>query len=288
MAKDVYDAFEILLGWLLPSETETSKAASHRSSIKGCLELKFGMTNFFRAGSFGHGTSVRGYSDVDYFAVIPTARLSSNSSITLRQVKEALAIRFPATAVYVDSPAVAVQFGTEQWERHEITPANFLRTDSGFNIYEMPDRYGGWMHSSPTGHNAYTNLVNNRLAKKAKQLVRLVKAWNYYNSVGLRSIYIEMRVAEYLGNEDVVLYPIDVVRALRHLQRKQLAAMHDPLGLGAKIYPCSDAMKPNALSKLNTAVSRAENAELARNEGRTPDAFYWWDRVYNNCFPSYY
>ena len=168
MTRDATEAFDILLSWVTPSETETAKAASHRASIEACLKANFGMTRFFRAGSFGHGTSIRGYSDVDYFAVIPTANLKSDSASTLRQVKEALAARFPSTEVYVDSPAVAVQFGTEKWERHEITPVDFLSSSGSLNIYDMPDRYGGWMKSSPIGLNAYTNIQNDRLSKKAK------------------------------------------------------------------------------------------------------------------------
>lgn len=245
------------------------------------------MTKFFRAGSFGHGTSIRGYSDIDYFAVIPTNNLKKDSSATLRQVKEALAARFPNTEVYVDSPAVAVQFGNEKWEKHEITPVDYVGQDGGYNIYDMPDRCGDWMKSSPTGLNSYTNKQNDRLSKKAKQLVRLVKLWNYYNAVGIRSIYIEMRVIEYLSSEACVDYPADVYRALKHMQTKQLAAMHDPLGLGARIYPCSDAVKPSALSKLDTAVNRAQKAVEASSAGKIVEAFDWWGKLYNGGFTRY-
>ena len=287
MAKSVAEGFDILLSWILPSETETTKAASHRTSIKACLESNFEITSFFRAGSFGHGTSVRGYSDVDYFTVIPTANLKKDSSITLRQVKEALAARFPNTEVYVDSPAVAVQFGKEKWERHEVTPVDYVGQDKGYNIYDMPNRYGDWMKSSPTGLNAVTNKQNDRLAKKAKQLVRLVKLWNYYNTAGIRSIYIEMRVVECLTSENYVDYPVDVHRALRHMQIKRLSAMHDPIGLGAKIFPCSDAAKAMALSKLNTAVTRAQKAVEANSAAKTAEAFEWWDKLYNGGFTRY-
>lgn len=288
MPTTVNDAFAMFLTWLMPSETETTKASNHRASIKACLESNFGMTNFFRAGSFGHGTSVRGYSDVDYFAVIPTNNLKKNSSVTLREVKEALQVRFPYTDVYVDSPAVAVQFGTEKWERHEITPADFVRQSGGLNVYDMPDRYGGWMQSSPTGLNTYTNVQNDRLSKKAKQLVRLIKAWNYYADAGIRSVYIELRVSEYLAGESHILYSHDVLRALRHMQVKELASMRDPLGLGANIFPCSDAVKSSALSKLNTAVVRAQKAIEANNAGQVRDAFSWWGKLYCDRFPGYY
>ncbi len=288
MPKTVDDAFTMFLGWLTPSETESAKAVSHRASIEACLKSNFAMTNFFRAGSFGHGTSVSGISDVDYFAVIPLANLKEDSSSTLRQVKEALKLRFPSTEIYVDSPAVAVQFGSQKWERHEITPVEFLSKTKGFNVYDIPNRYGGWMNSSPTGLNSYVNEQNDRLAKKGKQLIRLVKAWNYYANAQIRSIYIELRVTEYLSGEAAVLYPIDVGRALRHMQKKGLASMQDPLGLGAPIYPCSEALKPAALSKLDTAITRAEKAEASRYAGRENDAIEWWDKLYCGQFPGFY
>lgn len=287
MTKDVNQAFDILLTRIIPSETETAKAASHRASIKACLDANFGMTQFFRAGSFGHGTSVRGYSDVDYFAVFPSAKLKADSSVTLREVKDVLAARFPLTPVYVDSPAVAVQFGTEKWERHEITPADFIESKNGFNLYDMPDRYGAWMKSSPLGLNAVTNGQNDRLAKKAKQVVRLIKLWNYVSGAGIRSIYIEMRVVEYLRNEKSILYYIDVLQSLRHMNNKRLASMQDPLGLGANIYPCSDAVKLSAITKLETAITRAEKAYDAKNAGKEQDAFDWWDKVFFGYFPAY-
>ncbi len=288
MAKTVSEGFEVLRGWITPTETETTKAASHRTSIEACLKANFGMTNFFRAGSFGHGTSVSGYSDVDYFAVIPSGNLANDSAVALRNVKDVLAARFPQTGVYVDSPAVAVPFGTEAWERHEITPAYFKQTTSGFNVYGMPNRYGKWMLSSPTGLNSYTNTQNDRLSKKAKQVVRFVKAWNYYSGAGIRSIYIELRVAQYLSTEASVVYPIDVKGALRHMSTKGLAAMRDPLGLGADIYPCTDPVKPTALSKLNTALTRAEKACAADAAGNPREALEWWDKVYSGSFPGYY
>lgn len=216
---------------------------------------------------------MRRHSDIDYFAVIPEENLYTNSNLALRELKEVLATRFPTTDIYVDSPAVAVQFGTERWERQEVIPIYAERTARDYTVYSMPNRYGGWMDSSPKGLSSFINAQNDRLSKRAKQVVRLVKFWNYYNDVRIRSIYIELRVAEYLAGESNVIYPLDVRGALRHMYRRELAGMRDPLGLGAIIYPCSAAAKPAALGKLKTAVTRAEKALAAAADGRNADAF---------------
>ncbi|WP_372399824.1 nucleotidyltransferase [Azospirillum sp. HJ39] len=284
------EAFDLLIKWVVPSETETTKAASHRASIELCLKSNFGMNNFFRTGSFGHGTSLRGYSDVDYFAVIPREKLKNDSSATLRELCQALAKRFPNTSVYVDSPAVSVAFGTEKWERHEITPVDFLYQNQtlGYRVYDMPNRLGGWMRSSPEGLKSYTNTQNDRLSKKAKQVIRLVKLWNRYSDAKIRSVYIDMRVSEYLSSETHVLYPHDVLRSLRYIQETGLSPMSDPLKLGDDIAPCSEALKLSALSKINTAISRAEKAIEADREGRISEAFEWWDKFYFGNFPGRY
>ncbi|ESY35257.1 hypothetical protein X747_28750 [Mesorhizobium sp. LNJC384A00] len=289
MAKDVNDAFGILIDRLKPSEVETISAASHRASIDACLKEKFKMTSLFRSGSFGHGTSVKGYSDVDYFAVIPAANLWTSSNYSLIKVKEALQARFPLTSIAIRSPVVIVPFGGGAGgEHHEISPAYANGTNNGHTVYAIPNRTDGWMSSSPNAHNAWVNVINDKHSKKVKQLIRLLKYWNYVQSAGIRSFYLELRTAEYANYETAILYNIDVKRMFAVLINKGLAAMQDPQGVSGYVYPCSDAVKESALSKLRTALTRAEKAYEAENAGKYSEAFQWWDMVFGGKFPAYY
>jgi hypothetical protein len=63
VAKTVDGGFRVFLGRLTPTGTESVAAIQHRASISACLKANFGMTRFFRTGSFGNGTSITGYSD---------------------------------------------------------------------------------------------------------------------------------------------------------------------------------------------------------------------------------
>lgn len=288
MAKTVDEGFRTLIGWLSPTTTETTTAASHRVSIEVKLKNDFGMTSFFRSGSFGHHTSVSGFSDVDYFAVIPTSKLKTNSSSTLQEVRNSLASRFPNTGVTVRSPAVVVPFGSTASERHEITPADFvMQNGNGYNIYDIPDRYAGWMRSSPSAHNAWVNIQHTRLDNRVKPLIRLIKSWNYRRAIGIRSFYLELRTTKYCVGESTIIYSLDVLRVLRLLRDNALSSMQDPVGISGYVYPCTDAWKPEALSRINTAIGRAEKAWEAEGAGKTADAFFWWDLVFNGYFPSY-
>src|SRR5205823_6718729 len=114
--------------------------------IEACIKNEFGLNRFFRTGSFGNGTSVSGYSDVDYFASIPREQLKANSAVTLSELKNALEARFPSTGVRIDGPAVVVPFGTDVSETTEIVPVDYLRKESGESLYDMPDGSGGWKY----------------------------------------------------------------------------------------------------------------------------------------------
>jgi len=86
-----------------------------------------------------------------------------------------------------------------------------------------------------------------------------------------------------------IVYSIDVKNILKLLWDNQLAAMQDPAGISGYIYPCStEAKKTDALSKLSTALVRAQKAREAESSEKIKDAFDCWDLLYDNKFRSYY
>ena len=289
--RTVAQGFTDFLRTLTPTTVESQAAKNHRASIKTCLENNFNMTRFFRTGSFGNGTSISGYSDVDYFADIPASKLKANSTSALREVRDALDKRFPDTGVRVSCPAVVIPFGTDAKETTEVTPANYIgdTEEDGYRIYNIPNCSGGWRSSSPSAHNAYVRGINEDLNNKVKPLIRFIKAWKYYQNVRISSFYLELRVAKYAAGESSIVYDIDVKRVFSHLHDIQLAQMQDPMGISGYISPCSTQTQLNdAKSKLTTALTRAQRARDAEDEGDTKEAFYWWNRLYASNFPSYY
>lgn len=290
--KTIEEGFETLIDWLKPLDSEHEKATTHKSTVKSCLTNKFECTSLFETGSFGNGTGVRHYSDTDYFGIIPAEKLYDNSSTSLREVKEALQKTFWSTnGIVVSCPAVKIPFGTYKSEELEVTPCcynGFSKTSLGnFRKYEIPDCNGGWMDSSPKAHNEYVEHHDKRLNRKLKPLIQLVKAWKYYNDVPIMSFYLELRVTKYMENETVIVYDIDLKNILNELKDCQLASIRDPMGISGLI-PSSKttAQKETALSKVKTAATRSEKAMTAKNDEKIDDAFYWWDLLFNNQFPS--
>src|ERR1039458_4720390 len=112
MPRTVAEAFRDFLASLTPSTFESAASTSHRASIEACLKSNYTLNRLFRTGSYGNGTSISGYSHVDYFASLGRDDLSASSTYTLTRVRDVLDKRFPNTGVRVNCPAVRVPFGT--------------------------------------------------------------------------------------------------------------------------------------------------------------------------------
>jgi hypothetical protein len=290
MPRTLDEGFRDFLAELTPSTADTASAKSHRASIEQCLRNNYVVKRFFRTGSFGNGTSVYGYSDIDYFVSIPSANLSTDSDYVLRKLRDILIERFPRTAIAVRCPAVRIPFGSSQSEAHEIVPADSLGLNaSGHEVFEIPNCAGAWMATSPDAHNSFVLSHNQRLSNRLKPLIRYLKAWKFYNSVPISSFYLEMRAAKFAAGEKSIIYSMDIRSIFTYLDDNALPALQDPTGVAGYIYPCSTNAKfAEARSKIATARKRADNAREAEDVGNLVSAFYWWDLFFGGCFPGYY
>lgn len=292
MPRSIDEGFREFLSKLTPSSVETEAAKRHRASIRARLETDFELVRFFRSGSFGNGTSISGYSDVDYIASIPRKNLKKKSSTTLRAVRDSLDTRFPNTGVAVRCPAVIVPFGTQAKESTEVVPADRVdkTAKGGHPIYDIADCLeDGWRRASPEAHNAWVRSIDKKHSGRVKPLIRFIKAWKYFREVPVSSFYLELRVTKYADSESSILSNWDVKRVLCHLRDIGLAKMHDPLEVSGYVAACrTQAQLDDAKSKLDRAANRATNALQAEKDGKLKDAFGWWDKLFAEKFPSYY
>jgi hypothetical protein len=287
--RTVPQGFEEFHKRLVTSTTESEAAKKHRKSIEECLETNFGLLRFFRSGSFGNGTNIRNYSDVDYFASLPDASLKDDSGKTLSEVAAALRKSFSTThGIRVDSPAVVVPFGNNASEAHEVIPADLVNSEGPF-VYLIADGNGGWMRSSPQAQNDYVTSMNDKLKGKVKPLIRFLKAWKYFEDVPISSFYLELVTTKHAENADPIIYSWDVRDVLKKLWESKLVAVDDPAGKSGKVEACRTSLqKEDALEKVEDAWWRAKNARVCEEDGDVLGGFDWWDLVFDGNFPSYY
>jgi hypothetical protein len=292
MARNVEQGFQEFLNRLVPLASERKKGLSHRSSVKICLKKNFNCAEFFETGSFGNKTGVKHFSDTDYFAVCPGQDLRSNSKIVLTEVKEALQYTFHKTSlkIKVNSPSVVIPFGKFASENLEVTPCFYnglILTPVGRKkSYGIPDGNGGWVLSSPRAHKAYVTLHNERLQRRLKPLITLIKAWKFFNQVPVSSFYLELRITKLLEDKKKIDYAVDLYGTIKKLRDVGLADIQDPMGVSGYVKACkTEKKKAMALTKIKMACSRAEKAFLSRNENLN-DCFYWLKMLYKGKFPS--
>lgn len=279
-------AFSDFLVKLTPSEVETEKARSHRESIYNCLSKNYTVENFFRTGSFGNGTSISGFSDVDYFLVVPTKELKKNSYSSLNTLCKILSERFPETDVEISIPAVCLPFGTDDWETTEITIADLVRESNGIKVYDIPNFSSGWMRSSPTSLREFINKVDEQHNGKLKPLIRYIKAWKYYNSAPISSFYLELFITRYAQSEETIVYTIDIKEVIQRLINSNLEPIEDPLGISSnKIEACSNRDDLNtAFRMLTRDLTYCERALEHERQEQESNAIAEWDKFYNGQF----
>jgi hypothetical protein len=287
MAKTVNEGFGAFLDKLIPTDAQRAAGASHRATVRSALEAKLIVRNFFETGSFSNGTGVRNRSDIDALVCIGNPKPNS-SDTALSWVKDALSSRFPNTTVRTSRPAVVVQFaqGYETWE---VIPGFLtLRGARDQLVYDIPGPAAGWIDTAPKEHLAYVNECNRKPGTgNAKALSRLVKAWKYYNNVPVSSFYLEMRCAQYVATLDTYIHVYDLCLVLEKLLSHGLSAMNDPAGATGRIHACSsDAARSVALSKLDTAVTRARKALDAYKVQRVDTCYHYLDLLFGGNFPA--
>ena len=243
-----------------PTSTQFDAAKSHRASIESRLDAANGIYRMFEIGSLRHGTGIWQYSDADYLVSLKGDKPASPWT-ALTKVKEAVQQRFQATTIVIRQPAVVCNFSDGVVE---VVPGYI--SDSG---YWIANPAGGWMKSHPEEHNKYVNTINSKHNGGAKTLARQLKIWKYLHNVPISSCYLEMRAAKHLDGESAYLPFWDLYFALDKMYDANLAAMNDPTGLGSRFGACSsEANRLDALSKLGTAVVRANKAREFESEGR--------------------
>jgi len=258
-----------------PTATEFDAARSHRASIENRLDYSLGLHEMFETGSLKHGTGVWGYSDADFIAALKGVRPDSPWT-ALNKVKDTLKERFSATEIVIRRPAVVCRFSDATVE---VVPAYPAATGGGYWIADPRD---GWMKTHPKDHNSYVNDANKKHSGAAKKLARQAKVWKYKRSVPVSSCYLEMRAAKYAKGEDSYFAVLDLYLFLNGLLGHSLASMNDPTGLGSRFNATSsDSNHEDAISKLETAVTRAGKAKDLASDEKHEDAIYYLKLLFN-------
>jgi hypothetical protein len=289
MVKTLEDGFQRFLERITPDVTNVRLDWDYQARIEDCLDRHFGLYAFFLGGSYFYGTSIRGFSNVDYIASLGEGRLPNDSISCVTLLKETLDERLPGVQAEAQAFAVSILAEEETRRRVRIVPAKLAgQTSLGHRVYAVPDGAGGWMTSSPDARRAIIEAVNWDLESKLIPLIRLVKAWKYFRRVPISSFYLELRCTEYAAHERMLVYSVDFGDVLQEIWDDQFGEIKDLRGIaGAVVSRLARKDKKAAVSRLRTAIYHVGRAQNAASAGDVEEAFVYWNRVFKGHFPTY-
>lgn len=269
---------------LAPPPYDKSAVSVRRNEVEKAVMMATDSGGFVESGSWSHGTSLAGRSDVDYMAIFGAAQQPTLPSTALGKMKAAIeGSHWGIHSLQISSPAVKVQFDSAP--HFEVVPAYFKEKRGNAMVFQIPGPFNEWVDSVPIEHNAYVTSQNNRLNKRVKPLVRLIKAWKYCTGAPVSSFYLEMRTAKFASGESTIMYDFDLRSVLSNLIDGEMRQMNDPLGLVSRIpATSSDVNRRSALRMAIEAYDRLVAADDAKQAG---DKTTYWSNMYDVLGPDY-
>jgi hypothetical protein len=290
--------FSALLRNLQPTGAELSAYTQHRRTLETRLHQHFGGPGLEVIGSHSRGTAITGMSDLDVLVRVPRevatwgGTLKSSKTI-LEHVRSTLLDRYTRTDIRRDGQAVVVNFAGGS-RSIDVVPAVFIQMLPGQNgirrrpLFRIPDGAAGWLLTSPQVHNAFIDAADSRSRGKLKYAAQLLKFWRHCRRPGLPalSFHFDMLLAASRIAEGAKSYQIILLEFFDILRRRDCRALQDPMGVSGYIPAAhTDAQRETLLAAATTAYERAAKAISEEAQGRHEEAAYYWNLIFNDCFP---
>lgn len=274
--------------------TDTQKAAGNasRESVVRVLNLHYYNLNSGTSyskfiGSWGKFTRVRPPRDVDVLYTLPKSvydrfqlRTGNKQSQLLQEVKNILAKNFTNTAIRGDGPVVKIPFSAYNVE---LAPAFELTTGKYWVC--MTDSGGHYKEGDYDAENTLIKTSHDASKEKTRELIRMMKRWQAYCDVPLKSFWIELIAVEFLAqwehrDKSREWFDFMVRDFLKYLEAKANGNVYAP-GTYETMF-IGNAW----LSKATTARQRAEKACSleATNSAAAGDE---WQKIFGTDIPKY-
>ena len=291
MASVVSKRFTIFLENIALTSTQIASGNDRRERVVRALNDHYwgsqSTTKHSRfIGSWGKYTRVRPPRDVDVLFELPDSvyhrfegRTGNRQSQLLQEVKGVLATTFTTTSLKGDGPVVKVPFTSYNVE---LIPA-FSLTNGQYWVC-MTDSGGYYKNADYEAESRRVKASNDSTKNNTRRLIRMMKRWQAYCSVPIRSFWIELVVMDFLdgwahSKESSVYYDWMVRDFLKHLEGKANSTVYAP-----GTYEAMD-LGDAWLSRTRMARRRAEKA--CDNEADYPViAGEEWQKIFGTDIPK--
>jgi predicted nucleotidyltransferase len=290
--------FAALLSHLQPTTAELAAYTGHKRTLETRLQQQLSASNVEIIGSHSRGTAIRGASDLDVLVRVPRDMAMwgdslKSSQTVLQNVRDALSDRYTNTDIRRDGQAIVVNFAGGG-RSVDVVPAIFQgMVDAQKDIkrrpqFLIPTGNGDWLPTSPQAHGAFIEVAEARSRGKLKYAAQLLKFWRHCRtpSIPALSFHFDMLLAADRVAEGAKSYQMILLDAFDLLRRRGCRALQDPMGISGFIPAAkSESQRAVLLEAANSAYLRARKAVSEEMAGRFEEASYYWNIIFNDCFP---
>lgn len=262
----VSSRFETFLNNITLTQAQKDAGSERKASVVRALNAHYWSANSDSSnskyiGSWGKFTRIRPPRDVDVLFTLPKSvydrfagRTGNVQSQLLQEVKNVLLAKFPNTAIRGDGPIVNVPFSAYNVE---LAPA-FLLTGGQYWIC-MTDNGGRYKTADYDAEITLIRESNDNTKGNTRNLVRMMKCWQGYCDVPIKSFWLELLAVEFLSSweyrtQSKMFYDWMVRDFLKYLEGRKNSYVYAP-GTREAMY-----LGSAWLSKAQTARQRAEQA----------------------------
>lgn len=261
--------------------------STRQQNVRDAVGSDLIVLDSFLTGSYRRSTMIAPLSDadIDVFVVLDSSYFQQGGQAALLdKVKTALKKEYPKTPqISRNGQAVTITFSDFVVD---VVPS-FNRQGGGFLI---PDSVNArWISTDPKRHVDIWSTANSSHNGNLVPLIKMVKAWNRQHSALLRSFHLEAMILGILTNVTISDFASGARFVFDKARQAVKGVTYDPSGYGGNLadYLNTQQKIDEVTSRLETAYTRAVDAETFENQGKTSLAVDKWRLIFGDYFPAY-
>lgn len=261
--------------------------STRQQNVRDAVTADLIVLDTFLTGSYRRSTMIAPLkdADIDVFVVLDASYFKHGGQAWLiDKVKTTLKKTYPTTPkISRNGQAVTITFTDFTVD---VVPA-FNRQGGGFLIADSVNAH--WIATDPKKHVELWSTANTSHNGDLVPLIKMIKAWNRQNGALLRSFHLEAMILGILNNVTINDFSSGSRFVFDKARQTVKSATYDPSGYGGNLadYLNTQQKINDVVSRLESACSRAVDAETLEKQGKTSLAVDKWRLIFGDYFPAY-
>lgn len=287
MATTINQSFQQLRATLEITGLQQQTVSTRQQNVRDAVTADITVLDTFLTGSYRRSTMIAPLkeTDIDVFVVLdPSLFKQDGQAWLLEKVKAALKKTYPTTPkISRNGQAVTITFTDFTVD---VVPA-FNRQGGGYLIADSVN--GRWIATDPKKHVDIWSTANSTHQGNLVPLIKMIKAWNRQNGAFFRSFHLEAMILGILNNVTINDFSSGSRFVFDKARQAARSGTYDPSGYSGNLadYLNTQQKVNDVVSRLETAYSRAVEAENLEKQGRTSLAVDKWRLIFGDYFPAY-